>query len=161
MGIPLNIDWQQILLHFFNFVLLAGGLYLLLYKPVKNFMNSREQYYKDQEAESKRLVEQSEQLKKEYSDRIKNAENEIIELKKIAAKETKESTEKQLQEAKEEAKQIIKHSKDLAKIERDRIVKEAHEQVTKLALQATKKLIEDNQADAVRQFVSSSTKDEK
>ena len=100
-------------------------------------------------------------MKREYSDRIKNAENEIIELKKKAAKETKESTEKQLQEAKEEAKQIIKHSKDLAKIERDRILKEAHEQVTKLALQATKKLIEDKQADAVRQFVSSSTKDEK
>ena len=26
MGVPLNIDWQQILLHLFNFVLLAGGL---------------------------------------------------------------------------------------------------------------------------------------
>ena len=34
MNIPLNIDWQQILLHLLNFVILAGGLYLLLYKPV-------------------------------------------------------------------------------------------------------------------------------
>ena len=31
MNIPLNIDWQQILLHLLNFVILAGGLYLLLY----------------------------------------------------------------------------------------------------------------------------------
>ena len=30
MNIPLNIDWQQILLHFFNFSILVGGLYLLL-----------------------------------------------------------------------------------------------------------------------------------
>ena len=30
MGVPLNIDWQQILLHAFNLVILAGGLYLLL-----------------------------------------------------------------------------------------------------------------------------------
>ena len=29
MNIPLNIDWQQILLHLLNFVILAGGLYLL------------------------------------------------------------------------------------------------------------------------------------
>ena len=29
-NIPLNIDWQQILLHFFNFSILVGGLYLLL-----------------------------------------------------------------------------------------------------------------------------------
>ena len=36
MNIPLNIDWQQILLHFFNFSILVGGLYLLLFKPVKD-----------------------------------------------------------------------------------------------------------------------------
>ena len=41
MGVPLNIDWQQILLHLFNFVLLAGGLYFLLYAPVRNFMERR------------------------------------------------------------------------------------------------------------------------
>ena len=35
MGIPLNVDWQQILLHLFNFIILFGGLWLLLYKPVK------------------------------------------------------------------------------------------------------------------------------
>ena len=42
MNIPLNIDWQQILLHVLNFVILFGGLYFLLYKPVKNFMAKRE-----------------------------------------------------------------------------------------------------------------------
>ena len=44
MGIPLNVDWQQILLHLFNFIILFGGLWLLLYKPVKNFMAKREVY---------------------------------------------------------------------------------------------------------------------
>ena len=42
MNIPLNIDWQQILLHLLNFVILAGGLYLLLYKPVQTFMETRQ-----------------------------------------------------------------------------------------------------------------------
>ena len=45
MNIPLNIDWQQILLHFFNFSILVGGLYLLLFKPMKDFMAKREQHY--------------------------------------------------------------------------------------------------------------------
>ena len=45
MNIPLNIDWQQILLHFFNFSILVGGLYLLLFKPVKSFMEKREKHY--------------------------------------------------------------------------------------------------------------------
>ena len=44
MGVPLNIDWQQILLHLFNFLILFGGLYLLLYRPVKAFMDKRTAY---------------------------------------------------------------------------------------------------------------------
>ena len=49
-NIPLNIDWQQILLHFFNFSILVGGLYLLLFKPVKNFMEKRTKHYADMES---------------------------------------------------------------------------------------------------------------
>ena len=49
MNIPLNIDWQQILLHLFNFSILVGGLYLLLFKPVKNFMDKRAKHYQDME----------------------------------------------------------------------------------------------------------------
>ena len=41
---PLNIDWQQILLHALNFVILVGGLYFLLFNPVKKFMAKREEY---------------------------------------------------------------------------------------------------------------------
>ena len=52
MNIPLNIDWQQILLHLLNFVILAGGLYLLLYKPVKAFMEKRQAYYQEQDRQA-------------------------------------------------------------------------------------------------------------
>ena len=56
MGVPLNIDWQQILLHLFNFLILFGGLYLLLYRPVKAFMDKRTAYYADMDAEAKRKL---------------------------------------------------------------------------------------------------------
>ena len=49
MNIPLNVDWQQILLHWMNLAILTGGLYFLLYKPVKQFMEKREAYYRDLE----------------------------------------------------------------------------------------------------------------
>jgi F-type H+-transporting ATPase subunit b len=53
MNLPLNIDIQQILLHLLNFTILFGILYFLLYSPVKKFMEKREQYYKDMDAEAK------------------------------------------------------------------------------------------------------------
>ena len=49
-GVPLNIDWQQILLHLFNFTILFGALYILLYKPVRDFMAKRTAYYADMDA---------------------------------------------------------------------------------------------------------------
>ena len=42
---PLNIDWQQILLHLLNFLILFAGLYFILYKPVKKFMKKRADGY--------------------------------------------------------------------------------------------------------------------
>ena len=45
---PLNIDWQQILLHLFNFCILAIALYFLLYKPIKKYMAKRDAYYDEQ-----------------------------------------------------------------------------------------------------------------
>ena len=33
---PLNIDFLQVLLHMLNFVILAGGLTFLLFKPISS-----------------------------------------------------------------------------------------------------------------------------
>ena len=62
-NIPLNIDWQQILLHLFNFSILVGGLYLLLFKPVKSFMEKREKHYADMEAAAVAREKDTEALK--------------------------------------------------------------------------------------------------
>ena len=72
MGVPLNIDWQQILLHLFNFLILFGGLYLLLYRPVKAFMDKRTAYYADMDAEAKRKLADAERQEKQYQTHLHN-----------------------------------------------------------------------------------------
>lgn len=62
MGLPLNIDWQQIFLHLFNFVILAVGLYLLLYQPVKKFMDERDAYYKRLDAQAQEKLAEASRL---------------------------------------------------------------------------------------------------
>ena len=52
-GVPLNIDWRQILLHLLNFVILFAVLYFLLYKPVKNYGEKRKKHYADLDAAAK------------------------------------------------------------------------------------------------------------
>ena len=75
MKLPLNIDWQQILLHAFNFILLGGGLGFLLYKPVKKFMNGREEYYKNMDAEAEKKLADAKENPEEYPSVTKNPEN--------------------------------------------------------------------------------------
>ena len=65
MNIPLNIDWQQILLHLFNFTILAGGLFLLLYRPVKEVMEEREAYYQGIKDQAEQSQQKAGQLKKD------------------------------------------------------------------------------------------------
>ena len=62
MGVPLNIDWQQILLHMFNLIILTGGLYFLLYQPVTAFMKKRQEYYAGLEADPPAKPQANEQI---------------------------------------------------------------------------------------------------
>ena len=63
---PLNIDWQQILLHLLNFVILFAGLWLLLYKPVKKFMNGRREKYEKMDADAEKKTAEAEEKRAEY-----------------------------------------------------------------------------------------------
>ena len=62
---PLNIDLLQILLHVLNFVILAGGLSFLLFKPVNKFLEERKKHFDDAENEIKVQAKQNEDAKKE------------------------------------------------------------------------------------------------
>ena len=102
MNLPLNIDWQQILLHLGNFALLSLGLYLLLYKPVKSFMDKRAEAIEKQAEEAKSKFNEAQALKLEYENRLEDAEKQkekIISDAKAAAQRQKE---KVLEESKQE-----------------------------------------------------------
>ena len=83
---PLNIDFLQILLHMLNFVILAGGLTLLLFKPVNKFLENRRAYFAEAEEKNKQTAEKNEQLRLEYEKKLQDAETEILEKRKASEK---------------------------------------------------------------------------
>ena len=60
---PLGIDLLQVLLHAFNVVILFGGMYILLYSPVKKFMDKREEYYAGLDKQAKDRLSEADGLK--------------------------------------------------------------------------------------------------
>ena len=51
---PLNIDFLQVLLHMLNFVILAGGLTFLLFKPINKFLENRKAHFEKLERDKLR-----------------------------------------------------------------------------------------------------------
>lgn len=153
MNIPLNIDWQQILLHLLNFIILATGLYLLLYRPIKAFMAKRVAYYADMDKQAQDKLEQATSLETDYQNKLESVNAEIARKRQKAQKETEQIVATQLQEAKDQADKLIASARESATMERKKILSDAQQEITNLALEATKKMLAQAQARSVDTFV--------
>ncbi len=155
---PLNIDLQQILLHWMNLAILTGGLYFLLYKPVRDFMAKREEYYRQLDREAAEKLAEAERVKAEYQARLEAADEEVRQMKAKSQQAAQKSAEEQLAQAQSQARQIIAHAQAEAEHSRERVLKESRRELRKLAAQATRKLA--FQADPFDQFLDLAEEEE-
>lgn len=137
---PLNIDWQQILLHMFNTVLLLGILYFLLYKPVKQFMDKRVEYYKNMDDAAKNKQAEAETLKREYDVRLAAAEEEIKLMKELSEREIASLQRESEKQAIEQAEAIVSKAKIAAEYEKKKILHEAQTEITEIITSAAEKV---------------------
>ena len=144
MSLPLNIDWHQILLHLFNFAILAGGLYFLLYKPVRDFMDKRTAYYQGLEAQANDKLAHAKALEDEFQSKMDNAESDTTKMKAKAVKESETVAAAMLKSAKEQSEKLLLAAKEAAQLEREKMLSEARQEITQIAVAATKKLLEDD-----------------
>ena len=140
MNIPLNIDWQQILLHLFNFVILAGGLYFILYKPVKNFMDKRSEYYKELDDKANSKLEDAQKLQKDYEERLSAVTQEISDKRRSAEERIKRYTDNETARANAEASRIVSDAKQKAEEESRKLMKSAQDEMLSISIAAARKI---------------------
>ena len=143
----------------FNLIILGFGLYLLLYKPVKAFMDKREAYYKDLDDSANKKNEDAEKLLKEYQDKLAKADEEIKDKKNIVMKELDEKVNSELNKAKEDAKRIVEDAKAQGQKKHDELVESANKDICDLAIKATSKLVDKTLDDSYDEFLKSVKKD--
>ena len=147
MNLPLNIDWQQILLHMFNFVILAGGLYILLYKPVKGFMDKRTAYYQGLDDEAKQKLDHADELEKQYNDKLRQADEQAGEVIKKAQDDASAQAQSILDKAQAQSERIIAQAQSAAQQERQKAVQQAKEDIVDLAVAATARMMQSKEND--------------
>ncbi len=143
MNIPLNIDFLQILLHLLNFVILAGGLSLLLFDPIQKFLKERAEKLAEVQEENRKAAEENEKLKAEYEQRLQDAEEEIASMKKSAEKECAATSERYISEAQEKGVAIIRAAEEEAEKRKEHILESAQTEIGELVVSATQKLLSD------------------
>lgn len=158
---PLNIDWQQILLHLLNFAILFCVLFFLLYNPIKKFMKKREDYYKNIDDEANKKLSDAEELKSSYEDKLKASDEEIAEKQKAAYDSFSKEIDEQRAEAEKEAESIIESARKKSIKEKEDIISGAQTEIAEIAAAMADKIVKGNTSDTYDEFLTDAEKDEK
>ena len=148
MNIPLNIDWQQILLHALNLVLLVAGLYLLLYKPVKKFMAQREARYQGMADAAEEKTRQAQQMYDDYAGKLKGVDDEIRAKRAQEMEKTAETTREMLDK-------LIAQGRENGVREKERILQSARGEIARMSEEAARKLVGGSLSQVYDQFLDS------
>lgn len=156
MNLPLNIDFRQILLHMFNFVILIGGLYILLYKPVKDYMDNRLNTYKQMDEEANQKLNDANALQDKINKQIADVDKDLSKAKLEAHKQIEEEKANIIKKAKEEANQIIEDAKEKANNEKAKIVASSSSDIEELVSKTVKEMLA---KDSYEEFLNNVDKD--
>jgi len=151
---PLNIDWQQILLHWMNLAILVGGMYFLLFQPVKRFMEQREAHYRELERQAADKLAEAERLKADCQAKLEQAGEEIHQERLKAQQAAAQAAQEHIDQAEEQARHILSKAKAEAEQNRERVLRESQKEVRELAAKAAKKLAAKPGDDFFDQFLN-------
>ncbi len=155
MSLPLNIDFQQILLHLINFTILFVIMYLLLYKPVKKFMTERSQHYQEMDDQANDNLKKSEEARAEYEEKLTGVEDELNLRREQAYRQADEMGDKIIAKAKDEAAAIIEKAKAEAQSEKEKIINSTSDEITDMATAAAAKVVFESTSEAFDRFLDS------
>ena len=136
---PLNIDFLQVLLHLLNFVILAGGLTFLVYRPVLRFIDERRERIEKAEKKNAENAKENEALRAEYEEKLSAAGKEAAELSERAGKEAAAAAAETIRRA--EAADIIRVAEAEAEERKKHILDSAQAEIGELVVSATQKLL--------------------
>ncbi len=138
----LGLNGWSILFYAINFVILVGGLILLLYKPVKKMLKNKRQALDDTFKENEELKKESEKLKSEYDKMVDDMKVESAKVAAEVARTAQERSDAIIAEAHEQAKAIVDAAKKDALYQKEQLKSEYRDSVNSLAVRIAQKLLE-------------------
>lgn len=139
-----------------NLLILYFFLKWLLFKPLKNMIDSRQKEIDDMYADAESSKAQAAELKVEYEEKLENANSESEEILKNAMRRAKLKEEDILREANEKAARTVERAYEQVELEKKRAINEVKNEVAEMAIGIASAVIErDVDGDEHKQLIDS------
>lgn len=130
----MDINPVDILIHIINILVLFVLLRLLIYKPVKKFMDERSQRIQKEMDHASEISAQAEELHAQYQADLADADTTAQQVVREAAQKANETAQEILRDAKAQAGQMVEDARVKAEAERARALSDMEDQIADLAV---------------------------
>lgn len=137
----LGLEWQSIVLHLFNLVILTVGLYFLLFKPVKRMVKERQAKIKKIEKENTKLNDEVKKMKESTEAVLSDAKKEAAVIHENAVKVANQKADDIVSSARKEAKSLIERTEQEMEEEHRKLQKDIEQQITDVSLAVAEKIL--------------------
>ena len=137
-----GVNFFTMIFAWINLVILYVFLKKLLFKPVKNMIDSRQKDIDDMYSDAEASKSKAEEMKVEYEERLSSANEESEAIIKKAVRRAQLREEDILKEANDKAQRVLQRAEEQIELEKKQAINDVKNQVSEMAIDIAAAVIE-------------------
>ena len=155
-----GIDWPMLIAQAINFLIVALVIWKFAFKNILSTIKEREQQISDSLKNADRIKLELEETEKQQQETLQEASLAAKKTISSAQEQAKALIESQKEDARKQAEEIISKAKLAMEQERERVLREAREEIASLVVLTTSKVLSKNLTEEEKQRFSSKATEE-
>lgn len=137
-----TIDFWEIIFTWANLLILFLLMKKILFKPIKNILEQRENEVNSMYADADEAKKNAESMEKEYTEKLSVAKNEANDIVKNAVKTAELRSEEIIKDARNQATNIINKAHKDIETDKQNAINEVKRDISEIAVSIAEKVIE-------------------
>ncbi len=137
-----GIDWPMFTAQVINFTLVALAIWFFAFKKILSTIKEREKQIADSLKNADKIKLELEETEKKQNETLQEASLKAKKTVSMAQEQAKSFIESQKEEARKQAEEIIQKAKVSMELERQKVLKEARNEIASLVVLATTKVLQ-------------------
>lgn len=137
-----GVNFFTMIFAWINLVILYVFLKKLLFKPVKNMIDSRQKEIDDMYSDAESSKQSAEQMKAEYEEKISHANEESEDILRRAVRRAELREEEIIKEAGVKAARALERAEEQIELEKKRAINDVKDEVSAIAIDIAEAVIE-------------------